>query len=59
MFFYFPHKSEFRPWKTDDYDLKGLTFYSETKYDACFIYPTAHLSALSNFVKSDNTVKRG
>ena len=36
-FFYFRRKSEFRPQKTNNYDLKCVTFYPETEYDSgCF-----------------------
>ena len=39
FYIFFPHKSEFKPKKTNNYELKCVTFYPEAElYDAVFFF---------------------
>ena len=48
---HFPRKLEFTPQKTNNEDLKGVTFNPETKYDAVFFFSDRSFWLVTPFCK--------
>ena len=59
QFFYFPHKSSFRLWRTNDHDLKGVAFFILKQNTTLVFFHNGLFCSVTRFCKILQYSKKG